>query len=408
MIPQYIHPSLHLTVSILYKDLLNQTSSGKPQSRRVLPFLRAFGLHSDHTSNRMNVRSPNGSEEAEAPYWTWGSKTHIMAIINSTPDSFSDGGDRSTVESALAFVNTFPVIPAADSSLSSSSSSLNTPTSSRVDIIDVGGYSTRPGALPVSPEEEIRRTIPIIEAIRASADSITRSTLISIDTFRASVAAAALKAGADVVNDVYGLTGEGEDDTGILDVVRHAGCPVIMMHSRGDAGTNKIYEKGVVIDVRDELGIKVKRALKAGVRRWNIIVDPGIGFSKTVEDNLTLVRRLDDFTCDESGEGGAAAEATQSLRSCVLSAHPLTAMPVLVGASRKSFLGALMGRPEASAKDRTAATVAVHTAAVERGADVLRVHDVTEAWDSIQVADKLWRGRGGGGAHVVELRSRTE
>lgn len=327
--------------------------------RKILPLL----FHND---------PPTGFGEQR--YWTWGTKTHIMAVINTTPDSFSDGGDHLGAEKALSFVDTFTISPISPAS--------------KVDIIDVGGYSTRPGAQPVSPEAEIARTVPIIKALRASENRVTRRTFISIDTFRGDVAQAALDAGADIVNDVYGLTGEGEDNASILEVVKKAGCPVVLMHSRGDAGQNKDYTTfggDVIRGVREELGAKVQRALKAGVRRWNIIVDPGIGFSKTVEDNLTLIRRLDELTFPSP----EAQRSTRSLRP--LTVHPLTNMPVLVGSSRKSYLGTVIGRPDAPAKERMAATIAAHTAAIQKGADIVRVHDVGEAWDSVKVADALWR-----------------
>ncbi|KAG9035092.1 trifunctional dihydropteroate synthetase [Tulasnella sp. JGI-2019a] len=373
IIPNFVHPVLHLTISDLYRDFLKQHATATSTLRKVIPFYRQPAL------------TPTGTAVRESPerFWTWGSKTYIMAIINTTPDSFSDGGDYATVDRAIEFINTFPLPPRSTPSPSSSQPS------SRVDIIDIGGYSTRPGAAPISPEDEISRTIPLIKAIRGSSSNANSSHhLISIDTFRGSVATAALEAGADVINDVYGLTRDPE----ILRVVRDARCPVIMMHSRGDAGEDKVYgDDGVMAGARGELGEKVGRALQAGVRRWNVIVDPGLGFSKTVEDNLTMIRRLDEFTATAPLSN---VTATRTLDACVMSVHPLAGMPILVGASRKSFLGQLIAsgvEGEGSAKGRLAATVAAHVAAIQRGADVIRVHDVMEAWDSVRVADGLSR-----------------
>lgn len=286
-----------------------------------------------------------------------------MAIINSTPDSFSDGGDHNTVDSAIKSINSFGLPNG----------------SSMADILDIGGYSTRPGAAAVAPEEEINRTVPLIQALTEK----KYKTPISIDTFRASVARAALAVGASVVNDVYGLTRDPE----ILNVVREAGCPIVIMHSRGDAGQDKDYKScgGVIPGVSQELSAKVQRALDAGIRRWNIIVDPGVGFSKTVEDNAALIRGLGEVTKP------IESHPTHTLKPSSLS---LSNMPSLVGASRKSFLGKLVsGRAESEVlpKDRTAATIAAHTSAIAAGADILRVHDVKEGWDGIQVADLIWR-----------------
>ncbi|KAG8857012.1 trifunctional dihydropteroate synthetase [Tulasnella sp. 330] len=389
IIPQFVHPSLNLTVSALYKDLLRQTAQSttpSPSLRNVIPFHR----RDPPPSFPMTPTEPEQEESQEAVperYWTWGSKTHIMAIVNTTPDSFSDGGDHATVARAMEFIDTFSI----PSTIGPPPSTSTPTTASRVDMIDVGGYSTRPGAAAISVEEEIARTVPLIKAIRASSSSNSNS-LISIDTFRGRVASAAMRAGADVVNDVYGLT----KDADVLKVVNEAGCPVIMMHSRGDAGKDKGYEEvgGVMDGVRAELGAKVKRALEAGLRRWNVIVDPGLGFSKSVEDNVIMVRRLDEFTASQpssSSSSSSSSSPTRSLETCVMSVHPLAGMPVLIGASRKSFLGKVMGVEGDDAKGRVAATVAAHVAAIQRGADVIRVHDVREAWDSVKVADALWR-----------------
>jgi len=311
--------------------------------RRAMPFL--------------TLKDPS----KESPYWTWGRKTHIMGIINTTPDSFSDGGDHLSIFSALEY---------AKASIG------------YVDILDVGGYSTRPGAAAISEEEEIARVVPVIKAIREV--GITKP--ISIDTFRAGVAQAAIDAGANCINDVYGL--EGEKDDRLLEVVKRTGVPVVVMHSRGDAGQNKGYDAygGVVNGVRDELGKRMDRALKYGVRRWNLIADPGLGFSKTVEDHTTLLKDLRTVTAASS----KAIMGTWSIGESLGITHALDGLPVLVGASRKSFLGKLVGR-ETAPKDRTVASAVAHAIAIQQGCDIIRAHDIIETWDTVKVADSVWR-----------------
>ncbi|KAG8899966.1 trifunctional dihydropteroate synthetase, partial [Tulasnella sp. 417] len=375
MIPQFVHPSMNLSVEALLRRV---TNGGRETSlQKVVPFIRSRSLSTPG----------GGKEEEETPYWIWGERTKIMAVINTTPDSFSDGGDHAALSDAMRFVDSF-IITSIPVSAASSASTPLTLRLSMVDVIDIGGYSTRPGAQEISSEEEINRVVPVIKAIRASSNPITSRTLISVDTFRGEVAKAALEAGADLVNDVYALTREGNDD--ILNVIKEAGCPVVMMHSRGDAGEDKEYDEpgGVIEGIRTELGKKIKRALDAGVRRWNVMVDPGLGFSKRVEGNLTIVRRLGDIT---SPSLSSSTGPIRSLSSSARSVHPLANMPVLVGSSRKSYLGRVIERQHSSAKERDAATVAAHTAAILGGAEVIRVHDVAGGWDGVKVADGLWR-----------------
>ncbi len=219
-----------------------------------------------------------------------------MATLNVTPDSFSDGSNYTTLSNALAHVAQA--------------------ISSGADIIDVGGYSTRPGADFVSVDEEIQRVSPVVQAIRLDAQNNGISRIpISVDTFRPEVAEAAIKAGANCINDVHAFTGpkyspapleEDEDALANLDkmkeIARKYATPVVLMHSRGEAGQNKDYSSysyaealgtsPVVEGVRVELGEKVERIIKGkgGVRRWLVVADPGIGFSKTVEGNLDLLR----------------------------------------------------------------------------------------------------------------------
>lgn len=298
-----------------------------------------------------------------------------MATLNATPDSFSDGSINNTLSAALTYSATSVQAGA--------------------DIIDIGGYSTRPGAAFVSPEEECQRVVPVIQAIRSHEDQDVSSALISIDTFRWEVAEAAVLAGANCINDVYSFTGPEYPLTQasvkhllkMREVARKLAVPVILMHSRGDAGSNKDYSQykgGVLEGVRVELGEKVEAIIKGkgGVRRWFVIVDPGIGFSKAVEANCALLREASSMTVN-------------------VLVNPLAGYPQLIGSSRKSFLGAILERPDADAdgtykgrktqpKERGWATAATVACAVQQGANVVRVHDVQDMRDVVAVASAIW------------------
>jgi dihydroneopterin aldolase/2-amino-4-hydroxy-6-hydroxymethyldihydropteridine diphosphokinase/dihydropteroate synthase len=316
-------------------------------------------------------RDDAGATNASA--WVLGMRSYIMGTLNITPDSFSDGGLHNTVFTAVAY---------AENAVKNGA-----------DIIDVGGYSTRPGAAAVSAEEEIQRVVPIIKALRAANISVP----ISIDTFRASVASASVEAGANCINDVRALR-----EPGFATVAKALGVPVIMMHSRGtDAGADKEYgPAGVMEGVRAELGLQVREALDAGVRKWNIIIDPGIGFSKSVAGNLDMIRDLAKFS--GRGAGGTAQRASEGASfPGTLAAHVAAArrfnsnvmdqMPVLVGTSRKSYLGAILGKPKAPPVERDHATLAAVVASIQQGCDILRVHDVSGCRDAALVADALYR-----------------
>ena len=258
-------------------------------------------------------------------------RPRIMGILNITPDSFSDGGDLTGVTSALARAQAMAA----------------------ADILDIGGESTRPGAEVVSDAEEIRRTAPVIRALREA--GIT--TPISIDTRKAAVAHAALEAGADMVNDVSAF----RHDPELADLVAERGVPCCLMHSKGDPATmhlNPTYTD-VVAEVMAHLGERVEFAVSRGVARDRLIIDPGIGFAKTQAHNLTLLRhlaRLHDF-----------------------------GLPVLLGVSRKKFIGTIGGAPVA--KDRLPGSLAVALHGVLCGVQILRVHDVAETAQALA----LWR-----------------
>lgn len=254
----------------------------------------------------------------------------VMGIVNVTPDSFSDGGvhfDRArAVEAAMRMVEDGAA------------------------IIDAGGESTRPGAVPVGEAEEMDRVVPVIEEIRRRSD-----VAISIDTMKAAVAEAALDAGADILNDVTAL----RHDPRMRQVVASRGVPVILMHMRGEPRTMQQqtqYDEGVVAAVMRELEGFCAGAEAAGVRREQILVDPGIGFAKTFEQNLELLAR-----CGEFRRLG----------------------PVVIGASRKAFIGHFTGR--AAGPERMAGSLAAVAAAHRGGAAVVRVHDVRETVDFLRV-----------------------
>lgn len=271
-----------------------------------------------------------------------------MSILNTTPDSFSDGGDNAELAAAL------------ESALQHIKSG--------VDIIDVGGMSTRPGAVDVEEEEEISRVVPIIKAIRKHNSTIA----ISVDTFRPRVARAAVAAGATIINDVLG----GSTD-GMLETMASLDLPVILMHSRGTPKTmSKLtaYPTGVVEGVREELDERVRKALATGVKRWNIVVDPGVGFAKTGEDNVALLKNLSSL-----------------LFSSPTTSPTSPALPSLVGLSRKKFLGTLTGKD--NPKERVWATAVGVTASIAAGTDIVRVHDVEEMMDVVRVSDAIYRNK---------------
>jgi len=255
----------------------------------------------------------------------------VMGIVNATPDSFSDGGLFLDAGAAIA-----QALRLADEG---------------ADLVDVGGESTRPGAAPVPDDEELGRVVPVIAALRARGFPLP----ISIDTRKAAVARAALDAGADLVNDVSGLA-----DPSLARVVAEAGAPIVLMHSRGtpeDMQRRAVYGD-VVQEVAAELEQALDRAAAAGIPRERTILDPGLGFAKTAEHNLVLLARL--------GELRALGR------------------PILVGPSRKSFIGRIAG--SAAPGDRLPGTLAAVTAAVVAGAELVRVHDVAAARQAALVA----------------------
>ncbi|MGD1866918.1 MAG: dihydropteroate synthase [Phormidesmis sp.] len=273
--------------------------------------------------------------------FVWGDRTYLMGVLNVTPDSFSDGGEFNTVETAL--IQAKHLVEA------------------KMDILDIGGQSARPGSKPTTREEEINRVIPVIEAIRSASHDWLREIPISVDTTRAEVAKAALDAGADIINDISGGTYEPE----ILEVTAAFDAPIMLMHLRGTPET--MQQMTDYDDLMGEivrfLAAQADKAVAAGIDSKKIVVDPGIGFAKTVRQNITILQEL---------------EALKVL-NC----------PILVGTSRKSFIGKILDQPEA--KDRVWGTAATCGCAIAHGADILRVHDGPQMRDVCRMADELWR-----------------
>ena len=267
----------------------------------------------------------------------WGQKTSIMGVINLTPDSFSDGGDLNSSKEVLDQVNKF--------------------LRNGVDIIDIGAQSTRPGAEEVGSKIEIKRLIPYLKLIRSSYPEI----LISIDTFNAGVAQEALLNGANWINDVTG----GRRDNEILDVVSKFNCPYVITHSRGNSQNMNELSKydNLLNDVKYTLETLIKNALEKNISRQNIIVDPGIGFSKDINQNLEILRNLDKF---------------KNLN-----------LPILIGASRKRFIGEILN--EENPKERDIGTLAISCLCSQFNIDIVRVHNVKMNSQILKVADRIYR-----------------
>lgn len=273
--------------------------------------------------------------------FTWGDRTYVMGILNVTPDSFSDGGQFNSVASALAQAEKM--------------------VAAGIDILDIGGQSTRPGSAQISLEEELERTIPVIQAIRGRFQ-----TVISIDTTRAAVAQQAIAAGADIINDISGAT----FDDQMLTVVKELAVPIILMHIRGTPETMQSLTdyQDLIADLKTFFQARIDAALALGIPPKHLILDPGIGFAKTALQNYDLIRHLQDFR--DLG------------------------YPLLVGPSRKSFIGHILN--ESDPTKRVWGTAAACAGAIAFGADILRVHDGPEMIDVAKIADAIWRPKWSG------------
>ena len=263
-------------------------------------------------------------------------KTYIMGILNVTPDSFSDGGQFFNKDKAVE--QAFQMIE------------------DGADIIDVGGESTRPGAAEVSVKEEINRVVPIIKAITKQA-----SVPVSIDTYKASVAEAAISAGASIINDISGL----RFDPAMPDLAAKSKVPVVIMHIQGTPKNMQKhpYYKALIPEIMDYLREGISIARRSGISDEKIIIDPGIGFGKTVAHNLEIINRLNEFTGFEK--------------------------PILLGHSRKAFIGNILD--DAPAADRLEGTAAAAAIGIFNGADIIRVHDIKEMARVARIADAIKR-----------------
>ena len=260
--------------------------------------------------------------------------TLVMGILNVTPDSFSDGG---------LFYNTDEAVSHALQLIEYG-----------IDIIDIGGESTRPGAKKISEEEEIQRIIPVVKEIRELSPEI----IISIDTTKSIVAQKAIQCGANIINDISGFS----FDNKMIDVIRETKVPVIIMHMQGDPSNmqnNPVYND-LITDISSFFKSKIKLAIDAGIKKKQIILDPGIGFGKKVRDNFQLINQLNEF--------------------CKLG------FPVMIGPSRKSFIGTTLNLPVDDRLEGTAAAVAV---GVMNGARIVRVHDVKEIKRVVTIVEKI-------------------
>ncbi len=280
--------------------------------------------------------------------FNWGSRTYVMGILNVTPDSFSGDG-----------------IIAKGDSIATAMQQAKDFITHGADILDVGGESTRPGSAPVNAEEEMGRVVPVIRALSQNFPN----TLISIDTYKAQVAEEAIKAGAHIINDVWGLRA----DPLLANIASKYKTPVILMHNRSNPASVDVREQlgnayigseyqNLLEDVKRELLESAALAKNAGVVESHIMLDPGIGFGKTREHNLELINRLDEIR--------------------------LLGYPILLGTSRKSFIGFTLDLPADQRVEGTAATVAV---GITRGADIIRVHDVKEMARVAKMTDALVR-----------------
>jgi 2-amino-4-hydroxy-6-hydroxymethyldihydropteridine diphosphokinase / dihydropteroate synthase len=292
--------------------------------------------------------------------------TALMAILNATPDSFSDGGTFTAQDAAQQAARIKSMIAGGAT------------------IIDIGGQSTRPNAALISAEEELSRILPVIHTIRRMPEAA--NVAISIDTFHARVARDAIAAGADIINDVSG----GLLDTDMLPTIAELRKTIVLTHMRGTPQTmNKLtqYPRGVVEGVATELASRVQAAREAGIYPWRIVLDPGIGFAKNQSQNLEMLRRLDEMR-KYAPRVSAPAALNVGLKSS--SRQPLwTGLPWLLGTSRKGFIGKITNAPDPS--DRVMGTAATVAASVAGGADIVRVHDVPEMAQVVKMADAIYR-----------------
>lgn len=316
-----------------FKEIINRlVVSGKSDEAKEL------------TQQWINLKKNHFKINYKGKFINLGHKTAIMGIINVTPDSFSNGNeDYRNIDKILEKVAYMLEYGA--------------------DIIDIGGESTRPGAEPVSVEEELDRVIPVIEAVRKEFGD---RFFISVDTYKSQVAQEALKAGADIVNDISGMS----FDQGMVEVIAKFDCPVIINHTRGrpsDMQKGEIYYDDVVLDIIGYLKRQIEYGISRGIRPDRFIIDPGIGFGKLPEHNVEIIKRLSEFK--------------------------ILGLPILIGISRKSFLNIilknLLTKKDIPPKERLFATLGATAYAVLNGAHIVRVHDVKETAEFLTIIDVI-------------------
>ena len=313
---------------LLEKLKIQPASAGASRSRlKFISSIQAALYNFDHPIER--------TMECRGRYLTFGERTLIMGVLNVTPDSFSDGGLYDDADIA---------VERAKEMVAQGS-----------DIIDIGGESSRPGSEPVTIDEELRRVLPVIKRLAQESD-----VLISIDTYKSTVAEHALKAGAHIVNDISGLNFDPE----MAKVAADYGVPVVLMHIQGTPKNMQISPQyhSLISEITLYLQNSIEHAETAGVSPEKIIIDPGIGFGKTVEHNLEIIRRLKEFRC--------------------------LGKPILIGTSRKSFIGKILGLP---VEERIEGTVATVVSSIINGADIVRVHDVKQVQRAVKMVDATYR-----------------
>lgn len=291
----------------------------------------------------VNLQKKHFKINYKGKFLNLGNKTAVMGILNLTPDSFSDGGIYyKDIEKAVERVSQM--------------------LDEGADIIDIGGESTRPGAKPVEVEEELERVIPVIQAVRKQ---LGNNFLISVDTYKSKVAEAALKEGADIVNDISGMS----FDINMANVIAKYDCPVIVNHTKGrpENMQKDVYYDDVITEIYQFLDQQINFGIKKGIRKDRFIIDPGIGFGKKVEHNVEIIKRLQELK--------------------------ILGFPILVGISRKSFIGVilknLLGKGEYLPKDRLYGTLGATALAVLNGAHIVRTHDVKETVEFLTLLDTI-------------------
>ncbi len=347
-LPAYIIPEEKEIFKVVFSDpfLQPEKVEDEDEFKELIDFLKKENRIEEAkilTEQWVNAKKVRFKINYKGKFLNLGDKTAVMGILNVTPDSFSDGGKYNSVEVAVKRVAQM--------------------LEEGADIIDIGGESTRPGAEPVSVEEEIRRVIPVIKAVRKE---LGNNFFISVDTYKSTVAEAAIEEGADIINDVSGM----KLDHRMIDVVLKYDCPIILNHMRGTPQNmqKNVYYDDVVKDIIDFMYEQINSALKRGVRKDRFIIDPGIGFGKNVEHNVEIIKRLKEFK--------------------------ILGFPVLIGISRKSFIGKILKNllkknNEPLPKERLYGSLAATAMAVLNGAHIVRVHDVKETVEFLTILDTI-------------------